>query len=124
MQQENNWTHYRCPVAPVLSARKIVSSRMHFEEHRSAADSSGLLVALSDPKSGTDPKVMRELATLFQRATDARMIENQRSPEGNPKTKGRAPPDRSPERLHWAGKDVKDLARRARAIFYHAKMLG
>jgi VWFA-related protein len=46
------------------------------------ADSSGLLVALSDPKSGTDPKVMRELATPVQKGTDALMIDGQRSPEG------------------------------------------
>jgi VWFA-related protein len=46
------------------------------------ADSSGLLMALSDPKSGTDPKVMRELATPFQKGTDALMIDSQRSPEG------------------------------------------
>jgi VWFA-related protein len=45
-------------------------------------DSSGLLMALSDPKSGTDPKVMRELATPLQKATDALMIDSQRSPEG------------------------------------------
>jgi VWFA-related protein len=45
-------------------------------------DSSGLLVALSDPKSGTDPKVMRELATPFQKGTDSLMIGSQWSPAG------------------------------------------
>lgn len=46
------------------------------------ADSSGLPMALRDPTSGTDPKVMRELATPLQKATDALMIDSQRSPEG------------------------------------------
>jgi VWFA-related protein len=46
------------------------------------ADPSGLLMALSEPKSGTDPKVMREMATPSQKATDTLMIDSQRSPEG------------------------------------------
>jgi VWFA-related protein len=46
------------------------------------ADSSALLAALGDPKAGTDPKVMRELATPFQSAADSLMIDSQRSPVG------------------------------------------
>jgi VWFA-related protein len=46
------------------------------------ADSSALSAALGDHKSGSDPKVMRELATPFQSGTDSLMIDSQRSPEG------------------------------------------
>ena len=46
------------------------------------ADSSGLLVALSDPKSGTNPQVLRQLPTPMQKDTDELMIASQRSPEG------------------------------------------
>jgi VWFA-related protein len=46
------------------------------------ADSSTLLAAMSDPASGTEPKVMKELSTPARIAIEDLMISSQRSPVG------------------------------------------
>ena len=46
------------------------------------SDPSVLLAALGDRGIGLDPRVMRELATRVQKATDSMMIDFQRSQEG------------------------------------------
>lgn len=51
------------------------------------ADTSGLLAALSDSKSGTDPKIMRELPTPSQNTSEIIMLDSQRSPEGRAEIK-------------------------------------
>jgi VWFA-related protein len=45
-------------------------------------DSSTLLAALSDPASGTEPKVSKELPTPIRKANEDLMISSQRSPAG------------------------------------------
>jgi VWFA-related protein len=45
-------------------------------------DSSALLAALSDPASGAQPRVMKELSTPARIASEDKMIDSQRSPAG------------------------------------------
>ena len=45
-------------------------------------DSSALLAALEDRGMGLDPRVMRQLATPAQKASDSRMVDSQMSQEG------------------------------------------